>query len=261
MARVTTAADSAGAQAEVPMRSAASQPAPAAADVLSWDSARVRDLATQIEAEERAKVDPERVYARTKQAVTKAFRDRFSKGELHSLASSFASTPKDLRRRSTESWTHSQILIYEALFDAFLETGDREGLVTLLSTRCQPFMYFYTEVELYLALHGKRLKDPVLVLDEAYSKCRTPEVRRVIAEAVRQAFMAHAIVGRDDHESVANAMEWYRRHRDRLVDNTQAYGENTGGVLGGKYEKHPLFILGPPKADASARPKGKPSPE
>ena len=96
---------------------------------------------------------------------------------------------------------------------AFASSGDREGLVTLLSRRFPSETISPDElIEFYLAYWGnKTLKDPILVLGEAYSECRIPEARRKIVAAVRRSFTGSGIRGRDDAEFVKNSMQWYER--------------------------------------------------
>jgi hypothetical protein len=107
----------------------------------------------------------------------------------------------------------------------FINSGDRDNLVKLLSTRCQLDLGWDEEIEFCLALHGKKLKDPILVLGEAFSKCKIPEVRHDIAGAVRRGFAGHGIRGKDDAEYVANAMQWYEKEKEYLVVN-QMYWKN-----------------------------------
>ena len=97
---------------------------------------------------------------------------------------------------------------------AFLGTsladcGDRERLVALLSKRCPNRIHWPENVEFYLAVRAKRLRDPILILGEAYSKSQVPETRHALAAAVRRGFVDLGIRGKDDAEYVKNAMQWY----------------------------------------------------
>ena len=94
--------------------------------------------------------------------------------------------------------------LVENLFFVLLEGGDREGLVTLLSTRCPRVIYIYEDVETALAFGGDRrmypvysgkLDDPLLILGDAYAKCKFPEVRKQLAAALRRAFGSLGRVG------------------------------------------------------------------
>jgi len=110
--------------------------------------------------------------------------------------------------------------------------------VKLLSTRCQSEIGISNDIEYYLADCGKKLKDPILVLGEAFSKCKVPEVRHDIAGAVRRGFAGHGIRGKDDAEYVANAMQWYEKEKDHLIVNVE-YWHNSVWVPGGMYDEMP----------------------
>jgi hypothetical protein len=120
----------------------------------------------------------------------------------------------------------------------FIDSGDRDNLVKLLSTRCQLEVGIYVDIEFYLALDGKKLKDPILVLGEAFSKCKVPEVRHDIAGAVRRGFAGHGIRGKDDAEYVINAMQWYKKEKDHLVVN-QMYWYNAMHLPSAIYDYMP----------------------
>ena len=99
-----------------------------------------------------------------------------------------------------------------------VDLGDREGLVALLSRRFpNGTVAGYAQAEYYIAYFGRKtLKDPILVLGEAYSQCRIPEVRRTIANTVRRDFTGSGVRGKDDAEFVRNAMRWYEEEKDHL---------------------------------------------
>ncbi|MGO8688442.1 MAG: hypothetical protein ACLQLG_02320, partial [Thermoguttaceae bacterium] len=61
------------------------------------------------------------------------------------------------------------------------------------------------------------LKDPILILGEAYAQCRIPKVRRTIANAVRRDFSGSGVRGKDDAEFVKNARRWYEEEKEHLV--------------------------------------------
>ena len=90
---------------------------------------------------------------------------------------------------------------------------------------------------------NKELKDPILILGEAYARCKDTRDRKVIATAVRHAFMALGVKGKDDAEFVKNAMQWYSQNKDRLeldwmyADNDRSFGPS--------YDKRPLFKIKP----------------
>ena len=205
---------------------------------LSWDSDRVRAIAHRIEDEKYAKISPNDLYTATESDFSDALAKKFSKAELHQLAASFDSFPL-----KWDDWTRYQNLLHEALIDTFLRAGDREGLVTLLSLRCLREASMHTDIEWLLVNAGAKLKDPILVLGEAYSKSRSTESRREIASAVRRGFGGLGITGRDDAEVVANAMAWYRTHHDEVVFNFNYYQNFMESRVGGdQYQKNPLFV-------------------
>jgi hypothetical protein len=99
----------------------------------------------------------------------------------------------------------------------FVEKGDRESLVAVLSTRFPEFVGPENPTEYYLfRSHNSALKDPLLVLGEAYSRCKDADVRRELAAAVRRGFVGFKIPGDDDAEFVANAMQWYKQNKSHL---------------------------------------------
>jgi hypothetical protein len=137
-----------------------------------------------------------------------------SKEDLRSLAATCDSVPLRVRDQSAFQW---QALEY--MVRAFVKSGDRDGLVSLLSRRFPNGTILPREpIEFYLAYWGRKtLKDPILVLGEAYAQCRVPEVRRQIAFAVRASFAGSGIRGKDDAELVSNAMKWYEKEKEHLT--------------------------------------------
>jgi hypothetical protein len=99
-----------------------------------------------------------------------------------------------------------------------MDEGDREGLVNLFSTR------FPESLGPELGTAGclirsanKAMKDPVLVLGEAYSRCKDPDVRRKLAKSVRCEFEDLAAPDpSDDAQFVSNAMQWYEKNKAHL---------------------------------------------
>ena len=87
----------------------------------------------------------------------------------------------------------------------------------------------------------KTLKYPILILGDAYSQCKVPEVRHDIAAVIRRGFSTMNIPGLEsdeqtDDDYVSKAMEWYRTHKDDLVVNGE-YGNNL--MMGRRL--YPLF--------------------
>ena len=120
-------------------------------------------------------------------------------------------------------WGDFECATMHPAVEVFVDSGDRESLVRLLSTRLPLWVGRYP-VEEYLALVAQgRVADPILVLAEAYSKSRVPETRAYIAAAMRRAFGGVGKRGTDDADFVKNAAERYKRERDRLGLNDAAY--------------------------------------
>jgi hypothetical protein len=119
----------------------------------------------------------------------------------------------------------------------------------LLSRRCSSRIDGPELIEYWLAFHGTNLKNSMLILGEAYSRCRVPETRWLLAAAVRRSFAEFGIAGDTDEEYVANAMRWYEKNQNELVVN-QAYTLNEtshGGTFTIEaYESHPEFYTNPP---------------
>jgi hypothetical protein len=120
-----------------------------------------------------------------------------------------------------------------------VNAGDRASLVTLLSTRCPVRVFPDQDIEFFLVLRGEgKIKDPILILGDAYSKCKTPAVRRQLADAVHRAFRGHDIQGKDGSEFVKNAMKWYEKNKNRLTVN-EFYFAYATGVGEESYERNP----------------------
>jgi hypothetical protein len=110
----------------------------------------------------------------------------------------------------------SRVLAFMA--GSFIENGDRQSLVTLLSTRFQEYIGPEMTLTYYLLrCPTKALKDPILVLGEAYQRCSEPDVRRQIAQVVRQGFDGCGVTAKDDAEFVEKAMKWYENNKSHLT--------------------------------------------
>jgi hypothetical protein len=116
--------------------------------------------------------------------------------------------------------------VLEHMVRVLVDAADRENLLKLLSIRCPNHVYDYETIEHYLAFRGQRLKDAILILGEAYQKCESPEVRHVIAVAVRRGFTDPDIHGQDESEFVVNAMRWYQKNQRELVFNERYGGQS-----------------------------------
>jgi hypothetical protein len=120
----------------------------------------------------------------------------------------------------------------------FIESGDQENLVTLLSARFPDWVGPECPTGYYL-IHcpSNMLRNPVLVLGEAYSRCNVPEVRRDIAKTVRSGFAGFDIPGKNDDEFVRNAMQWYEKHKGRLMLREDFTGAHPESFFQWKVEK------------------------
>jgi hypothetical protein len=128
-----------------------------------------------------------------------------------------------------------------ALVRSFAEEGQRDDLVALLSAQVVDGWGGYFELEWYLASReGKKLKDPILVLGDAYAKSRTPEVAKDLAKVIRRAFKGLDIPGKDDAEYANAAMRWYAANRDHLVVNPKYVQNSLNAALFGR--PYRLFI-------------------
>lgn len=199
--------------------------------VLSWNSPRLLDVKSEWDRLLRGSPDKkswtkdeEDELERTLSGVLTR---RLSKRDLWELARSCDVLP--VREEDRSPFARA---VLEHIVSAFAESGDRKSLVVLLSTRCPDRLGPYGLIEGYIALSEKKdkLEYPVLVLGDAYSRCKVPAVKRKIAEVVRRGFSTMdipALTGteRNDDEYVTIAMKWYRIHKDELVPN-RAYCSN-----------------------------------
>lgn len=214
---------------------------------ISWDSPRMLSLQKEWEklATTLSKTANKATYEEHGEALDSLIRKRLSNKDLQDLADSCSTL--SVCRQERSGFVNG---VLELMVIVFVDLGDRGSLVTLLSTRCPDRIYLYNDIELYLAMQGKNLKDPILILGDAYARCRVPEVRTNIATAVRRGFSGCGVLGKDDDEVVANAMKWYEQNKEnieinlRYIDNTRRPRAN--------YAENPLFVkrhAGPPTAD------------
>lgn len=189
---------------------------------ISWDSSKVRALQTQWQAlqagfcklAERMPGRGKDLYCQRGLAVDRLFRKTLSDEDLQQLARSCQAMPEEPFTRD----------LTEFMARTLIALGNRESVVSLLSVRCPGEVGAYEHIEFCLAGRGNRLKDPILVLGEAYSKSRVPENRHQLAAAVRRAFGGLQIPGRNDAEFVQNAMQWYQKEKDHLEVNMEYLG-------------------------------------
>ena len=88
---------------------------------------------------------------------------QLSGSELHQLAAACDTLPADVENAGFARGVLAFIV------KSFADSADRESLVRLLSTRCPCSLDGPETIEFVLAAEAKRLKDPILILGEAYA--------------------------------------------------------------------------------------------
>jgi hypothetical protein len=221
---------------------------------LAWDSPRMRAIEDELQSlfaipdEQIRGKDGKSKFTARQGMVERLFRQRFSHQDVCELAESCGTLPTRPRGFATH--------VLEFLVRSLTEWGDRERLVNLLATRCPEYVEYPGAIEFYLAYCGKGLKDPILILGEAYSESQVAETRRALAAAVRRAFAAFPVEGKDDTEYVENAMQWYAREKSHLIANSEYTLNETTNPFGrdcfyhaelyGKWlTMYPLFVEKP----------------
>jgi hypothetical protein len=213
---------------------------------LSWNSPRMQRIKSQWDSISETKTQDADVYEQLQNALGRVLTQNLTNQDLHQLAESCETLPVRAKDRSKFA---NAVLGFMAA--SFVDAGDRESLVKLLSTRFPTHIVGYTDIEFCLAVSvlrgrkrtessGKTLTDPILILREAYSKCRDPHVRHEIAAAVRRAFAGLGIHGKDDDDFVKNAFAWYEKEKGHLVVNP-AYAHNAMMMPAEQYETQPDY--------------------
>ena len=218
--------------------------------VIDWNSPRMREVEKEWQplwdAYGEVRGGSKDRYIQTVKSVDRLLQKRLSRQSLRQLAATADRLPTRADDRSPFS---DEVLAF--LVKSFVESGDREALVGLLSRRCPSRIDWPELIEFYLAFRGKKLKAPILILGEAYAKCQVPETRHVLAAAVRRAFADFGIHDNDDAEYVGKAMRWYENAKNDLVVN-QGYTLNEtshgGAFTMETYEAHPEYYDNPPGA-------------
>jgi len=204
---------------------------------ISWDSPEMREIEKEWQSLQDAyDKTPEKIpgelgkdkCGNLETLIDRLFRKRLSDQELHQLATSIGAMPD---RAFFDR-------VVEFMVRYFTQSGDRESLITVLSTRCPDRVADQMTIEFFLTHWGQKLKDPVLVLGEAFSKCLSPATRHHLAAAVRRGFAGLGISGRDDADYVANAMHWYAKEKNHLVANPN-YWRNEMFIPLESYETNP----------------------
>lgn len=181
--------------------------------ITSWDSPRM--LAAKLEWDFLRRNPPPEVGGSKNDKLMEMqqsiLRKTLSRDDMRRLAATCGTLPNEKDPNAFE------VHVLQFMVGEFIEAGDREGLVTLLSNRFVEFVGPVASTQYYL-LHcpTNALKDPILVFGEAYSRSKEPEAQRQIAQSVRRGFEGSGIVAKDDAEFVANAMRWYKENKSHL---------------------------------------------
>jgi hypothetical protein len=214
-------------------------------DQISWVSPKMREIERRWHSIQDAyDKTPEKIPGEGKtkwqhfqDLLERLFRKDLCDRELRKLAGAATTAPEGLFANDA----------VEFMARRFVDLGDRDSLLKLLSARCPGRVGggAYNEFEFYLVYRGKRLNDPILILGEAYSKCHVPATRHAIAAAVRRAFGGLGISGTDETDYVNNAMQWYQKEKEHLGVNPN-YWRNEMLVPLEDYERNPRLYEGFP---------------
>jgi hypothetical protein len=212
--------------------------------ITSWDSPRLLEIQKEWQSlldtamrtqgkkgAEKYGLKNEKLYKMLHDIIEK----QLSKDDRCRLALSCGTLPV---RSQDQSAFNNAVLSH--IIDGFIILGDRDMLVNLLATRFPRRLCQVTTIEFALVIRRGKLKDPILVLGEAYAKCQIPEVRHDIAAAVRRGFTDFGIRGKNDAEFVTNAMQWYEKNKDNLDPNGFYAGNEDFHPLE-SYEEHPEY--------------------
>jgi hypothetical protein len=202
--------------AEKPAPSRAEDLARADHPPISWQSPRMLKIQEEWNSLASQKTQSKSEYAKIIESLENVLKSNLSDADVRQLAASCDTVPAKEEDRSE---FESAVLGYTV--QTLVKAGDREQLVTLLSRRCPSRVRPRDCIEFELADAGARLKDPIVILSEAYSKCDVPEVRHDLAAALRRGFADKEIPGKGDSEFVENAARWYQREKERVVVNVK----------------------------------------
>jgi hypothetical protein len=204
-----------------------------------WDGAEVRQIEKDWSA---MTVPPDTMVGDTQlvrfRQLTSLLEKRLPKQEIPGLIASLGKVPID-----EEKQTEFQRMFIRALELILIEGGERENLVALFSTHFDDY-YLGGTTEYILVARGEKMKDPILVLAEAYQRSKDPVIRQRIATSVHQSFDGVGVKGKDDAEFIANAMKWYKENKTRVVLN---HRHDVGGTMVHSWTEFPLYYIDPEK--------------
>jgi hypothetical protein len=136
-----------------------------------------------------------------------ALSKKLSKEDLHAVASSCATMPYEGR------WMDLPSMVYRAVLDLFVASGDREGLVTLLAAHFVSETLDDTTEGILVAHCGT---PPVLIMTDALGK--GPVFRHDVERALAHGYDEAAVVDKKDAALVKSAVDWYDKHKhDRAI--------------------------------------------
>ncbi len=203
---------------------------------VSWDSPKLRSLEEEWERRSgELKGSGMSLYAGKQTIYIKLLRERLSWSEIEELIESLKTMPEEQTNR-----TSSQNQLLAGLFWVCVDEGQRGSLVRLIATRCPSLI---GGIELCLVYGGmKHLKDPILILVDAYEASEFDAVREQIVYVLRRSFAQLPPMTGNDDLFVKRCGEWYRENRERLVLNPDSDGGGPA-LRDGKLIWRPLFIL------------------
>jgi hypothetical protein len=167
--------------------------------------------------------------------LTRLIAFEFSDQELHEVAVSMATMPTKY-----DEQTGFDEHLLQAVVIVSVKHGREDSLIALVSNQCPERIFNDNDIEWYVVMFGRKIKDPILIFGKAYERCQVAEVKHRIAECVRRAFLASGIDDKDDGKLMKKAMLWYKERKDHLVVN-EDYADNIIDV-GYKYRTRPLFV-------------------
>ncbi len=167
---------------------------------MSWDSAKARNLWEVVRSHVLRGQDA--YFARIR-FLRETLRQNLSKKELAELAASCATMPDE------DNSTAFLDTLYAALFEVLCDTGDRDGLVTLLAARFPENVYPNgRSLESYVADLGIHR---ILVATNTAGKGAT--FRRDVDWAISHGYSDAAVVGKKDAALVKSTLEWFNKHK------------------------------------------------
>ncbi|HUY90592.1 MAG TPA: hypothetical protein VMV10_17775 [Pirellulales bacterium] len=169
-------------------------------------------------------------FVQIQESIERIFSGQLTADEVRKLAAAADELPAEIE----EFGFTADALAF--LVKRLTEMEERERLVELLATRCPTWVRWPTHIEYHLASQGERFEQPILILGDAYSRCKSQQTRKALIAAVRRGFRGYEIEGSDDAEYVKNAMQWYLKNGSDLEFN-YLYVTNDSA-----YPVHPLFV-------------------